>query len=139
MKEEKEKVISFGRFIPEWAKRLPKDLDFFDGYLFVKREAVIARLEMGSVEEERLYEDTRTLSCVKTILAGKQWDDPNAKENLERYTGKWSKCEDLYVPSKTVSGLISAIKTRDEANNRIYNILNEIVSQNMFAKYGVKK
>ncbi|MEK6885637.1 MAG: hypothetical protein AABX17_01570 [Nanoarchaeota archaeon] len=122
-----EKVIYFGGFIPEWAKGLPKDLDFFRGYLFNERNTILATLEMGSVTHERLYEDSRTLDCVRTILAEKQWDDPNAEKYVERYTGKWSQKESLVLPSRTISRIINAVKRRDSADNTLYQILNKIM------------
>jgi hypothetical protein len=128
--EKTEKVISFGGFIPEWAKGLPRDLDFSSGYLLDARNQIVASLP-GVYLRDKLYEDVRTLSCVRTILAGEQWDDPNAEKYVERYTGKWGRVEELYVPSRTIDHLVLAFKKRDRSNKTIADILNGFLVQKL--------
>jgi hypothetical protein len=124
-----EKVVYFGSFRPEIAKSLPKDLDFQNGYFFKERNQVVANLCRG---EDHIYEDDRTISCVKTILSGKQWDDPRAEKYVERYTGTWRDVKDIELQSKTIDQIVSAIKQRDSANKTLQDVLGKLTVQIIF-------
>jgi hypothetical protein len=130
-KQKTERATYFGSFIPEMAKRLPEDLDFSQAYLFNKRNLVLGWISTGPgrSSEPTLYEDARTLGCVRTILAGEQWNDPNAEKDVERYTGKWHRVENIMVPSTTIDGLIRVIRVSEQAEKRLNELLDKFTTE----------
>jgi len=129
-KQKTEKVTQFGSFIPEVAKGLPADLDFSPAYLFEERNTVLAWTNiMQGASYPRLYRDARTLGCVRTILAGKQWDDPGAKKYVERYTGKWDDVKRINLSSKTIDELIGAIEASEKAKIKVNTAIHRFQTE----------
>jgi len=93
----------------------------------------------GRSSEPKLYSDLRILGCVRIILAGEQWDDPNAKKYVERYTGRWSRVENILIPSTTIDGLIEAIKGYEKAKERLDKRINKFTTEFNFKRFKIKQ
>lgn len=126
-RERKEKVTYIGGFIPEIAKRLLEDLNFSQAYIFSKRNLVLAWVNsIAELGRPRLYSDSRTLDCVRTILAGNQWYDSKAEGNVGPYTGRWERVENIFLSSKYIDDLIEAMRANEKAERRLNRRLIKI-------------